>query len=37
MDAGDDLSDPVTLITDPAKSANNPNNPTITAGAVIGQ
>ena len=32
MDAGDDLSDPVTLITDPAKSANNPNNPTMTAG-----
>jgi hypothetical protein len=32
MDAGDDLSDPVTLITDPAKSVNNPNNPTITAG-----
>ncbi|HEY8792210.1 MAG TPA: heme peroxidase family protein [Gaiellaceae bacterium] len=32
MDAGDDLSDPITLITDPAKSANNPDNPTITAG-----
>jgi hypothetical protein len=32
MDAGDDLSDPVTLITDPAKSVNNPNNPTMTAG-----
>ncbi|MBA3245059.1 MAG: peroxidase, partial [Actinobacteria bacterium] len=32
MDAGDDLSDPVTLITDPAKSADNPNNPTMTAG-----
>ena len=32
MDAADDLSDPVTLITDPAKNANNPNNPTITAG-----
>ena len=32
MDPGDDLSDPITLITDPAKSANNPNNPTITAG-----
>ena len=32
MDAGDDLSDPVTLITDPAKSANNPNNPIMTAG-----
>ena len=34
MDAGDDLSDPVTLITDPAKSVNNP---TMTAGMVIGQ
>jgi hypothetical protein len=32
MDPGDDLSDPVALITDPAKSVNNPNNPTITAG-----
>jgi len=32
MDAGDDLSDPITLITDPAKSVNNPNNPTMTAG-----
>src|SRR5438067_1931965 len=32
MDPGDDLSDPVTLITDPAKSVNNPNNPTSTAG-----
>jgi hypothetical protein len=32
MDAQDDLSDPVTLITDPAKSVNNPNNPTMTAG-----
>jgi hypothetical protein len=32
MDPGDDLSDPIALITDPAKSANNPNNPTITAG-----
>jgi hypothetical protein len=31
MDPGDDLSDPITLITDPAKSAHNPNNPTITA------
>ena len=29
---GDDLSDPITLITDPAKSAHNPNNPTMTAG-----
>jgi hypothetical protein len=32
MDAGDDLSDPITLITDPAKSVNNPDNPAITAG-----
>jgi Animal haem peroxidase len=32
MDPADDLSDPVTLITDPAKSANNPDNPAITAG-----
>ena len=32
MDAQDDLSDPVTLITDPAKSVHNPNNPTMTAG-----
>ncbi len=32
MDANDDLSDPITLITDPAKSVHNPNNPAITAG-----
>jgi hypothetical protein len=32
MDPADDLSDPVTLITDPAKSVNNPNNPAMTAG-----
>ena len=32
MDPGDDLSDPVTLVTDPAKSLTNPNNPAITAG-----
>src|SRR5437773_3213792 len=32
MDAQDDLSDPVTLITDPAKSAHNPDNPSLTAG-----
>jgi hypothetical protein len=32
MDGADDLSDPITLITDPAKSANNPDNPAITAG-----
>jgi hypothetical protein len=35
MDSGDDLSDPVTLITDPAKSVNNPDNPTITAGFIF--
>ena len=32
MDADDDLSDPIALITDPAKSAGNPDNPTMTAG-----
>jgi hypothetical protein len=32
MDAADDLSDPITLITDPAKSVNNPDNPDSTAG-----
>lgn len=32
MDARDDLSDPVTLITDRAKSAGNPDNPALTAG-----
>src|SRR5215210_5568145 len=32
MDARDDLSDPIALITDPAKSANNLDNPAITAG-----
>src|SRR4051794_28954296 len=32
MDAADDLSDPITLITDPAKSVHNPDNPAITAG-----
>jgi heme peroxidase len=32
MDAGDDLSDPIALITDPAKSVHNPDNPAITAG-----
>lgn len=38
MDPDDDLSDPITLITDPAKSADNPNNPTITAGfTFVGQ
>jgi Animal haem peroxidase len=38
MDAVDDLSDPITLITDPAKSVNNPDNPAITAGfTFVGQ
>jgi hypothetical protein len=32
MDPGDDLSDPITLITDPAKSLSNPDNPAMTAG-----
>jgi hypothetical protein len=32
MDANDNLSDPVALITNPALSANNPNNPEMTAG-----
>jgi len=32
MDAIDDLSDPISLITDPTKSINNPDNATITAG-----
>ena len=32
MDANDDLSDPITLITDPSKSVDNPDNPTMTAG-----
>src|ERR671936_1241940 len=32
MDPGDDLSDPISLVTDPAKSARNPDNPRITAG-----
>jgi hypothetical protein len=32
MDAQDDLSDPLTSITDLAKSAKNPNNPNLTAG-----
>jgi hypothetical protein len=27
MDPGDDLSDPVTLVTDPARSLTNPDNP----------
>ena len=32
IDPGDDLSDPITLITDPAKSAENPDNPSLVAG-----
>jgi hypothetical protein len=32
IDAGDDLADPITLITDPAKSVHNPDNPALTAG-----
>jgi hypothetical protein len=32
MDPGDDLSDPISLITDPAKSAENPDNPNMPAG-----
>jgi hypothetical protein len=32
LDAGDDLSDPISLITDPAKSLNNPDNPAMSAG-----
>ena len=33
MDAKDKLSEgPIKLITDPALSAHNPNNPTLTAG-----
>ena len=32
MDAKDDLRDPIALVTDPAQSANNPNNPSLTAG-----
>ena len=32
MDAGEDLSDPIGLIADPAKSARNADNPAISAG-----
>ncbi len=32
MDAADDLSDPISLVVDPAASAGNPNNPTMPAG-----
>jgi len=38
MDAGDDLSDPITLITDPTKSVDNPDNPALSAGfTFVGQ
>ena len=38
LDAQDDLSDPIALITDPNKSAGNPNNPNLTAGMTfVGQ
>jgi hypothetical protein len=32
MDAKDDLSDPITSITNPAKSLHNPDNPDLSAG-----
>jgi hypothetical protein len=32
MDPGDDLSDPIALITDPARSEHNPDNPNLPAG-----
>jgi len=32
MDAGDDLSDPIALITNPALSVKNPDNPRLSAG-----
>jgi Animal haem peroxidase len=32
MDANDDMSDPITSITDPTKSLNNPDNPDLSAG-----
>jgi len=35
IDALDDLSDPVLLITDPTRSANNPDNPSMTAGVTF--
>ena len=38
MDAGDDLSNPLALIVDPALNTANPNNPTMTAGfTFVGQ
>ncbi|MBA3747482.1 MAG: peroxidase, partial [Solirubrobacterales bacterium] len=38
MDAKDQLDDPIKLITDAALSANNPDNPTMTAGfTFVGQ
>ncbi|TKS62985.1 MAG: hypothetical protein EWM73_01890 [Nitrospira sp.] len=35
LDALDDLSDPVLSITDPARSLNNPDNPSMTAGVTF--
>lgn len=32
MDAGDDLSSAIALVANPALSADNPNNPAMTAG-----
>ncbi len=38
MDPGDDLSDPIALITDPTKSIDNPDNPALSAGfTFVGQ
>src|SRR5919202_1588289 len=38
MDAQDDLSEPIALITDPARSASNPDNPAMPAGfTFVGQ
>jgi hypothetical protein len=38
MDAGDDLTNPLALIVDPALNTANPNNPTMTAGfTFVGQ
>jgi Animal haem peroxidase len=38
MDAADDLSDPLALIVDPARSVNNPDNPAMPAGfTFVGQ
>ncbi|HSQ90610.1 MAG TPA: peroxidase family protein, partial [Nitrospiraceae bacterium] len=35
IDAKDDLSDPVLSITDPSRSVNNPDNPSMTAGVTF--